>query len=108
MLKYINNKLSNFYNSPFKPSQPNLALTPSQIERNTLDGLPSSTGMLSDDMLIKGDTSIQVNLPSEYQRGYTIEDAWNDCQTGKSKLRSIHKQFNTLLANIQIPQPKSK
>lgn len=103
MKKYIYNHHSNLYRLPFKPSQPNLALSPADIEQNTLDGLPSSTQMLSSDMFVPGDSSPIVNLPMECQRGFTIEDAWNSSQIGKSKIRSIHKQFNNLLANIQTP-----
>lgn len=103
MKNFIYNHHSNLYNLPFKPSQPNLALSASDIERNTLDGVPSSTQMLSSELFAKGDTSPLVNLPMECQRGFTIEDAWNSSQSGKSKIRSIHKQFNSLLANINTP-----
>lgn len=78
---------TNTYQEHFKPVNPNLAITPAQMEHMTLQGRAVSTSALDKFAFFNGD---QLNgLSLDMVRGADINDVWEASQNTKGKLSQL-------------------
>lgn len=59
---------------PVVPVNPHLAMTPSDMNRLSQQGLPISSSMLSDDFFAEPHTGVDSSVPFFAKRGVTFSD----------------------------------
>lgn len=71
------------------PINPNLALTPAEMDALRMSGKPISVNQL-DSQYFDGEPDLHdFNIPLTQQRGVDINDAWETAKTSKEKLSKV-------------------
>ncbi|QCS35957.1 hypothetical protein [Capybara microvirus Cap1_SP_61] len=78
-----------FLNSNNTPTAQGASLTPAQIAKATMEGIPISPQGLSTEQYFEGNTGDSMYIAPQFMRGVDLNDAWNIVQDNKKSFNSL-------------------